>query len=71
MNDVENLRSVRQSLIVRRRDLAARGAMSPADGGRSSTQIKNLQDEIAAIDTAIADELATETAETVRKALSA
>ena len=71
MNDVENLRLVRQSLIQRRRDLAHRGAMSPADGGRSATQIRSLQDEIEAIDSAIADEVATETAETVRKALSA
>jgi hypothetical protein len=57
MSDVENLRIVRQSLIVRRRDLASRGAMSPADGGRSATQIKVLQSEIDAVDLAIADEL--------------
>jgi hypothetical protein len=57
MTDIENLRTVRQSLVVRRRDLASRGAMSPADGGRSATQILNLQSEIAAIDAAIADEL--------------
>ena len=31
--------------------------VSPADGGRSATQILNLQSEIAAIDAAIADEL--------------
>jgi hypothetical protein len=31
--------------------------MSPADGGRSATQILNLQAEIGAIDAAIADEL--------------
>jgi len=57
MNDVENLRSVRHSLVERRRDLASRGAMSPADGGRSATQIRNLQLEIEAIDHAIVDEL--------------
>lgn len=60
MNDIENLRSVRLSLVVRRRDLASRGAMSPADGGRSATQIKNLQAEIDAIDDAIADEVASQ-----------
>ena len=58
MDNVENLQSVRQSLVVRRRDLASRGAMSPADGGRSATQIMNLQAEIQAIDDAIADEVA-------------
>jgi hypothetical protein len=58
MDDIENLQSVRQSLVVRRRDLASRGAMSPADGGRSATQIKNIQAEIEAIDNAIADEVA-------------
>jgi hypothetical protein len=58
MDDIENLRTVRQSLIVRRRDLASRGAMSPADGGRSATQIRSLQAEIEAIDAAIADEVA-------------
>jgi hypothetical protein len=57
MSDIDNLRTVRQSLVVRRRDLASRGAMSPADGGRSATQIRNLQAEIEAIDDAIADEL--------------
>jgi hypothetical protein len=57
MSDIENLRTVRQSLVVRRRELASRGAMSPADGGRSATQIRNLQGEIDAIDDAIADEL--------------
>ncbi len=57
MNDVANLRTVRESLVVRRRDLAARGAMSPADGGRSATQIRALQGEIEALDNAIADEL--------------
>jgi hypothetical protein len=71
MNDVENLRSVRQSLVVRRRDLASRGAMSPADGGRSATQIKTLQGEIEAIDAAIADEMAAESAAPDRTALSA
>ena len=60
MSDIENLRKVRLSLVVRRRDLAARGAMSPADGGRSATQILNLQAEIGAIDAAIADELQAE-----------
>jgi hypothetical protein len=60
MNDIENLRTVRRSLVVRRRDLAARGAMSPADGGRSATQILNLQSEIDAIDAAIADEVQAE-----------
>jgi hypothetical protein len=60
MSDIENLRTVRLSLVVRRRDLAARGAMSPADGGRSATQILNLQTEIGAIDAAIADELQAE-----------
>ena len=62
MSDVENLRNVRQMLVVRRRDLASRGAMSPADGGRSATQIRNLQLEIDSIDDAIADELAAERA---------
>jgi hypothetical protein len=57
MTDIENLRTVRQSLVLRRRDLASRGAMSPADGGRSATQIRNLQLEIEAIDAAIADEI--------------
>jgi hypothetical protein len=57
MSDIENLRVVRQSLVVRRRDLASRGAMSPADGGRSATQIRILQSEIESIDVAIADEL--------------
>jgi len=71
MNDVENLRTVRQSLVVRRRDLASRGAMSPADGGRSATQIKIVQAEIEAIDNAIAEEVATEKAAVDRKALSA
>ncbi len=56
MSDIDNLKTIRQALVGRRRDLAARGAMSPADGGRSSTQILNLQSEIAAIDAAIADE---------------
>ncbi len=60
MSDIQNLRKVRLSLVVRRRDLAARGAMSPADGGRSATQILNLQAEIAALDAAIADELQAE-----------
>ncbi len=58
MDDVQNLQSVRLSLVVRRRDLASRGAMSPADGGRSATQIRNIQSEIEAIDHAIADEVA-------------
>ena len=71
MKEIENLRTVRQSLVARRRDLAHRGAMSPADGGRSSTQIMNIQAEIAALDSAIADELATESAQSDRKALSA
>jgi hypothetical protein len=57
MSDVENLRIVRHSLVARRRDLASRGAMSPADGGRSATQIRNLQLEIDSIDDAIADEI--------------
>jgi hypothetical protein len=60
MSDVENLRTVRHSLVVRRRDLASRGAMSPADGGRSATQIRGLQSEIDALDVAIADELKVE-----------
>jgi hypothetical protein len=71
MNDVENLRSVRHSLVIRRRDLASRGAMSPADGGRSATQIKIIQGEIDAIDDAIAEEVAMESADLDRKALSA
>jgi hypothetical protein len=54
-SDVENLKTVRQSLVLRRRDLAARGAMSPADGGRSATQIRNIQLEIQALDDAIAE----------------
>jgi hypothetical protein len=57
MSDIDNLRTVRASLVVRRRDLASRGAMSPADGGRSATQIRNLQLEIDSIDDAIADEI--------------
>ena len=57
-SDIDNLKTVRQSLVVKRRDLAARGAMSPADGGRSATQIRNLQLEIEALDHAIADEAA-------------
>lgn len=57
MSDIENLRAIRQSLVVRRRDLASRGAMSPADGGRSATQIRILQSEIDSIDLAIADEV--------------
>ena len=60
MTNVDNLRTVRQSLVVRRRDLASRGAMSPADGGRSATQIMGIQAEIDAIDGAIADEMAVE-----------
>lgn len=62
-SDVENLKTVRQSLVLRRRDLAARGAMSPADGGRSATQIRNIQLEIQALDDAIAEEAATKSAE--------
>jgi hypothetical protein len=58
MDDIANLQAVRESLVVRRRDLASRGAMSPADGGRSATQIRNLQLEIEALDAAMADELA-------------
>jgi hypothetical protein len=57
MSNVANLLKVRESLVLRRRDLAARGAMSPADGGRSATQICSLQTEIQALDDAIADEL--------------
>ena len=56
MSDIGNLRTIREALVLRRRDLAARGAMSPADGGRSATQIRTLQSEIEAIDEAIADE---------------
>ena len=56
MNDIDNLHTVRTSLVARRRDLASRGAMSPADGGRSATQIRNIQSEIEALDHAIADE---------------
>jgi hypothetical protein len=62
MSDVANLRKVRESLVLRRRDLAARGALSPADGGRSATQICSLQAEIEALDDAIADELDAEAA---------
>jgi hypothetical protein len=62
MSNVANLRKVRESLVLRRRDLAARGALSPADGGRSATQICSLQAEIDALDDAIADELDTEAA---------
>ena len=58
MDDLDNLRTVRQALVTRRRDLAHRGAMSPADGGRSATQIMGIQAEIEAIDHAIADEVA-------------
>jgi hypothetical protein len=32
--------------------------MSPADGGRSATQIRNIQMEIEALDAALADERA-------------
>ncbi len=63
-SDIDNLKTVRQSLVMRRRDLASRGAMSPADGGRSSTQIRSLQQEIESLDAAIADELAAMRAET-------
>jgi hypothetical protein len=59
---IDNLKTVRQSLVVRRRDLASRGAMSPADGGRSATQIKSIQDELAALDVAIAEEVAAQSA---------
>ena len=62
MSDIDNLKTVRQSLVVRRRDLASRGAMSPADGGRSATQILSLQTEIEAIDKAIADEIKSQAA---------
>ena len=62
-SDIDNLKTVRQSLVVRRRDLASRGAMSPADGGRSSTQIRTLQQEIDSLDAAIADEIAAMRAE--------
>jgi hypothetical protein len=58
MSDIGNLQTVRESLVARRRDLASRGAMSPADGGRSSTQIRNIQLEIEALDAAMADERA-------------
>jgi hypothetical protein len=58
MSDIGNLQTVRGSLVTRRRDLALRGAMSPADGGRSSTQIRNIQLEIESLDAAIADERA-------------
>ena len=58
MDDLENLRTVRQALVVRRRDMASRAAMSPADGSRSATQIAVVQAEIEAIDHAIADEVA-------------
>ena len=60
MSALDNLRTVRQALVARRRDLAARGAMSPADGGRAATQILSLQSEIEAIDAAIADEVKAE-----------
>lgn len=56
MSDLGNLQTVRQALVAKRRELASRGAMSPADGGRAATQIKNIQSEIDAIDIAIADE---------------
>jgi hypothetical protein len=62
-SDIDNLKVVRQSLVLRRRDLASRGAMSPADGGRSATQIRNIQQEIEALDLALADELAIQSAE--------
>ena len=58
MSDIGNLQTVRDSLVAKRRDLASRGAMSPADGGRSATQIRNIQMEIAALDAALADERA-------------
>jgi len=58
MDDVGNLQAVRASLVAKRRDLASRGAMSPADGGRSATQIRNIQQEIEALDAALADERA-------------
>ena len=56
MSDIDNLQTVRLQLVTKRRDLASRGAMSPADGGRSSTQIRIIQQEIESIDEAIADE---------------
>ena len=58
MSDIGNLQTVRDSLVAKRRDLASRGAMSPADGGRSATQIRNIQMEIEALDSALADERA-------------
>lgn len=58
MSDIGNLQTVRDSLVAKRRDLASRGAMSPADGGRSATQIRNIQMEIEALDAALADERA-------------
>jgi len=58
MSDIDNLQTVRESLVAKRRDLAHRGAMSPADGGRSATQIRNIQLEIEALDAALADERA-------------
>ena len=58
MSDIGNLQTVRESLVAKRRDLAHRGAMSPADGGRSATQIRNIQLEIEALDAALVDERA-------------
>jgi hypothetical protein len=58
MSDIANLKTIRDALVAKRRDLASRGAMSPADGGRSATQIRNIQLEIESLDAALADELA-------------
>ena len=58
MSDLGNLQTVRESLVAKRRDLAHRGSMSPADGGRSATLIRNIQLEIEALDAAMVDERA-------------
>jgi hypothetical protein len=58
MSDIANLQIVRDALVAKRRDLASRGAMSPADGGRAATQIRNIQLEIESLDAALADERA-------------
>jgi hypothetical protein len=57
-DDIGNLKAVREGLVTKRRDLAHRGSMNPADGGRSATLIRNIQLEIESLDAAMADEQA-------------
>jgi hypothetical protein len=58
MDDIGNLLTMRESLVAKRRDLVHRGSMSPADGVRSAPQLRNIQQEIEALDAALADERA-------------